>query len=335
MSRAVTATRCAASTAGPRDAASRHGLTVSISIRGQRGRRASATDPARPSPIAPATCSPSIRGEAFDFIVSSQFTHHLTDDQVAMFIRWMEAHARRGWFIGDLHRHWLPYYGFGLLAWAARWHHFVLQRRPHFDRARLRAGRLAPAGARGRSHGTRCCDHLASAVPAQCRATLSGPVIIGGGPAGAAAAIAIARAGRDVTLIERNAAPPTRSAAIFSAPRRSRRSRRWASSCPRRRRSRACVWCTGVAVADRASAVHRTRNVAACAGRSAAATGAGQRRHGAARSSCRCNRTGPWRRCDWSAVRSVDCSPIPCSSPPASTSCAVRDGPTAAPAWWD
>jgi hypothetical protein len=38
----------------------------------------------------------------------------------------MEAHARRGWFIGDLHRHWLPYYGFGLLAWAARWHHFVL-----------------------------------------------------------------------------------------------------------------------------------------------------------------------------------------------------------------
>ena len=43
-----------------------------------------------------------------------------------MFIRWMEAHARRGWFIGDLHRHWLPYYGFGLLAWLARWHHFVL-----------------------------------------------------------------------------------------------------------------------------------------------------------------------------------------------------------------
>ena len=43
-----------------------------------------------------------------------------------MFIRWMEAHARRGWFIGDLHRHWLPYYGFGVLAWLARWHHFVL-----------------------------------------------------------------------------------------------------------------------------------------------------------------------------------------------------------------
>jgi SAM-dependent methyltransferase len=61
-----------------------------------------------------------------DFIISSQFTHHLTDEQIVAFIHWMEAHARRGWFIGDLHRHWLPYYGFGVLAWLARWHHFVL-----------------------------------------------------------------------------------------------------------------------------------------------------------------------------------------------------------------
>ena len=64
--------------------------------------------------------------ESFDFIISSQFTHHLTNDQIVRFIHWMEAHARRGWFIGDLHRHWLPYYGFGLLAWLAHWHHFVL-----------------------------------------------------------------------------------------------------------------------------------------------------------------------------------------------------------------
>jgi len=62
----------------------------------------------------------------FDFVISSQFTHHLTDDQAVLFIHWMEAHARRGWFIGDLHRHWFPYYGFGLLAWIARWHPFVL-----------------------------------------------------------------------------------------------------------------------------------------------------------------------------------------------------------------
>jgi 2-polyprenyl-3-methyl-5-hydroxy-6-metoxy-1,4-benzoquinol methylase len=64
--------------------------------------------------------------ERFDFIVSSQFTHHLTDDETVAFVQWMEAHARRGWFIGDLHRHWLPYYGFGVLAWFARWHPFVL-----------------------------------------------------------------------------------------------------------------------------------------------------------------------------------------------------------------
>ena len=63
--------------------------------------------------------------KSYDFIVSSQFTHHLTDDDVVRFIRWMEAHATRGWFIGDLHRHWFPYYGFGLLAWAAGWHRFV------------------------------------------------------------------------------------------------------------------------------------------------------------------------------------------------------------------
>jgi 2-polyprenyl-3-methyl-5-hydroxy-6-metoxy-1,4-benzoquinol methylase len=64
--------------------------------------------------------------ESFDFIISSQFTHHLPDAEVVTFMRWMEAHARHGWFIGDLHRHWFPYYGFGLLAWLARWHPFVL-----------------------------------------------------------------------------------------------------------------------------------------------------------------------------------------------------------------
>ena len=64
--------------------------------------------------------------ECYDFVVSSQFTHHLTDETIVEFIHWMEVHARRGWFIGDLHRHWLPYYGFGVLAWLARWHRFVL-----------------------------------------------------------------------------------------------------------------------------------------------------------------------------------------------------------------
>jgi len=60
-----------------------------------------------------------------DFIVSSQFTHHLTDPEVVSFLQWLEHHARRGWFIADLHRHPVAYYGFRLLAWIARWHPIV------------------------------------------------------------------------------------------------------------------------------------------------------------------------------------------------------------------
>ena len=40
-----------------------------------------------------------------DFIVCSHVTHHMKNDELVAFIRWLEAHARRGWFIGDLHRH--------------------------------------------------------------------------------------------------------------------------------------------------------------------------------------------------------------------------------------
>ena len=45
-----------------------------------------------------------------DFIISSQFTHHLTDNEVVNFLRWMDCHARRGWFINDLHRHPVPFF---------------------------------------------------------------------------------------------------------------------------------------------------------------------------------------------------------------------------------
>ncbi len=60
-----------------------------------------------------------------DFIVSSQFTHHLDDNQVVAFLAWMERHARRGWFIADLHRHAFAYYGFPWLARLMRWHRIV------------------------------------------------------------------------------------------------------------------------------------------------------------------------------------------------------------------
>jgi hypothetical protein len=60
-----------------------------------------------------------------DYIVSSLFTHHLTNAEVVQFLRWMEQHARLGWFINDLHRHAIPYHGFRLLARLAGWHRFV------------------------------------------------------------------------------------------------------------------------------------------------------------------------------------------------------------------
>ena len=45
-----------------------------------------------------------------DFIVSCNFTHHLTDAELVRFIKWMDGHAKRGWLINDLHRHPVPYY---------------------------------------------------------------------------------------------------------------------------------------------------------------------------------------------------------------------------------
>lgn len=60
-----------------------------------------------------------------DIVVSSLFTHHLDDDDVARFLAWMEDRARLGWFVNDLHRHPLPFHGFALLARLMRWHPFV------------------------------------------------------------------------------------------------------------------------------------------------------------------------------------------------------------------
>lgn len=60
-----------------------------------------------------------------DVVLSSLFTHHLSDDQILGFLAFMERTARRGWFINDLHRHPVAYYGFTALSRAAGWHRFV------------------------------------------------------------------------------------------------------------------------------------------------------------------------------------------------------------------
>jgi hypothetical protein len=88
--------------------------------------------------------------QGLDFAISSLVTHHMTDDQLVRFITWMEANTRRGWFINDLHRHPVAYYGFTALSFAARWHPFVRHdgplsvarsfRRPDWERLVAAAG---------------------------------------------------------------------------------------------------------------------------------------------------------------------------------------------------
>ena len=63
--------------------------------------------------------------EPVDVVLSSLFAHHLTDDEVVAFLRWMEATARLGWFVNDLHRHAVPYHVFRRWSQFARWHRFV------------------------------------------------------------------------------------------------------------------------------------------------------------------------------------------------------------------
>lgn len=60
-----------------------------------------------------------------DFIVSSDFTHHLDDEDVVKFLTWLDENSERGWHIVDLHRHVLPYYSFPALARLMGWHRIL------------------------------------------------------------------------------------------------------------------------------------------------------------------------------------------------------------------
>lgn len=65
-----------------------------------------------------------------DLAISSIFTHHLTNEQIVRFLAWMEKNAVRGWFINDLSRGRISYYGFKLLARVMRWHRFIVHDGP-------------------------------------------------------------------------------------------------------------------------------------------------------------------------------------------------------------
>jgi SAM-dependent methyltransferase len=60
-----------------------------------------------------------------DIVVSSLFTHHLSEPQIVHFLTWMESNAQAGWFINDLSRASIPYRLFKAFAKAANLHPFV------------------------------------------------------------------------------------------------------------------------------------------------------------------------------------------------------------------
>jgi 2-polyprenyl-3-methyl-5-hydroxy-6-metoxy-1,4-benzoquinol methylase len=43
-------------------------------------------------------------------IFSSLFCHHFTDEQLVPMLQWLKQNSTIGFFINDLHRHWLAYY---------------------------------------------------------------------------------------------------------------------------------------------------------------------------------------------------------------------------------
>jgi SAM-dependent methyltransferase len=60
-----------------------------------------------------------------DFIVTSLVTHHLPDDLIVRFLRWMETMSARGWMIYDLQRSIVPFYFIALAGAVLRLHPVV------------------------------------------------------------------------------------------------------------------------------------------------------------------------------------------------------------------
>lgn len=61
-----------------------------------------------------------------DLVVTSLVTHHLPDDMIVRFLRWMETTAARGWAIYDLQRNVLPFHFISLAGFLLRLHPVVV-----------------------------------------------------------------------------------------------------------------------------------------------------------------------------------------------------------------
>ncbi len=90
----------------------------------------------RSAPVATAATDPALgiryltgRAESLDWqpdlIISSLVAHHMADDELVEFLRWMDASAKVGWVINDLHRHWAAWIGYRALAAVFGWHPIV------------------------------------------------------------------------------------------------------------------------------------------------------------------------------------------------------------------
>ena len=60
-----------------------------------------------------------------DFVTTSLVAHHLSDEMIVRFLRWMETYARRGWVIYDLQRSRVPFYFIALAGALLRLHPVV------------------------------------------------------------------------------------------------------------------------------------------------------------------------------------------------------------------
>lgn len=83
-----------------------------------------ATDPAMPIEYLAGDYA-DLAGDGFDCVVSSLVAHHMSEEELFAFLRFMEHEAGAGWLVNDLHRHALSYLGFPILATAMRWHPIV------------------------------------------------------------------------------------------------------------------------------------------------------------------------------------------------------------------
>ena len=147
-----------------------------------------------------------------DVVVSSLFTHHLTNERIIEFIQWMEEHARLGWFINDLHRHPFPHQVFGWIAELAALHPFVRHDGPVSNRSRLRDGGLGAIAGWSGYRTRRGKDRMDVSVSSHRCATkgelgMIDTMVIGGGPAGSAVAMRLMAFGREVVLLEKAEEP--------------------------------------------------------------------------------------------------------------------------------